>query len=285
MRVYVSADMEGTAGVSGWAETHPGDRAYPRAQALMAGEVNAALAGAFAGGATEIGINDSHNGMRNLSLVELPEGVQLLNGSPKRYSMVEGAEPAPVFQGEGSTKRNRWDVALFTGYHAAAGRSGNLAHTFTLHLREVRLNGDLVSETFWNAHLLGQWGIPVGLVTGDDVLEEDVRRLIPDAVYVRVKEAVEHTAALSLPVSEVRARIQDGAREAVQRAARGALSLLRIVGPYELEVEFDAPTRAERASLCPRAELGVGDRVRYEATTLDEAFFAFRTIISLGTAD
>lgn len=290
MRVYVSADMEGTAGVAGWAETNPGDRAYPRAQGLMTGEVYAALSGALSAGATVIAVNDSHDGMRNLSLSDLPEGVELLTGAPKRYSMVEGAQPEPEggprgSAGERGGLKPRWDVALFTGYHAAAGRPGTLAHTFTLHLKEVRLNGDLVSETYWNAHLLAAWGIPVGLVTGDDVLEEDVRTLLPNAVYVQVKKAVGHTAALSLPLAEARARITDGAREAVHRAARGALSLPAVQGPFELDVVFDGPNRAERASVCPRAELCPGDRVRYRADTFEEAFFAFRTLSRLATDD
>jgi len=281
MRVYVSADMEGTAGVSGWAETQPGDRAYPRALERMTAEVQAAVRGALGAGATAVTVNDSHDGMRNLGLGAMPGPVRLLSGAPKRYSMVEGAQP----EGVGPTRRPRFDVAFFTGYHAAAGRPGNLAHTFTLHLRGVRVNGELVSETYWNAHLLARWGVPVGLVTGDDVLAEDVARLLPQAVYVTVKQVVGHTASWSLPAEEVCARIEAGAREAVQRARQGSLALPTVQGPFELEVEFDAPDRAERASVCPRAVLFAGDRVRYGTDDFEEVFFAFRTIVRLGTAD
>jgi D-amino peptidase len=270
-RVYVSADMEGTAGVTGWEETHPGDLGYGRSLALMTGEVRAAVEGATAQGADHVLVNDSHDGMRNLGAADLPPYVRLLSGAPKRYSMVEGAQ-------DGS-----FDVAFFTGYHAAAGRPGTLAHTFTLHLREVRVNGELVPEAYFNAGLLGRWGTPVGLVTGDAVLGEDIARLLPWAVFVPVKWPVGHTAAQSLSASSAQERIREGAEEAMRRLEERRLSLFRPQGPFELEIAFDAPDRAERASFCPRTQLLPGDRVRYVAEDFEEVFLAMRALTRLGT--
>ena len=111
MRVYISADMEGTAGVTGVLQTMPQEKQYEAARRLMVAEVNAAIAGAYDGGATYVRVNDSHDGMRNLLLDELDPRAELVSGAPKPLSMVEGIERG-------------FDVMLCTGYHGMAGRGG-----------------------------------------------------------------------------------------------------------------------------------------------------------------
>ncbi len=269
-KAFVSADMEGTAGVNGWPETQPGHHFYPRAQSLMIAEVNAAVSGLIAAGVGEILINDSHDGMRNLSPEEIHPAADVLLGSPKRYSMAEGAKGS--------------DLALFTGYHAAAGMPGTLAHTMTLHLVEVRLNGRPASETLWHAGLLGLWGVPVGMVSGDDVLGAHIAAILPWAVFVTVKRAVSLTAARSLSPERARAAIRAGAEEAVRRRDAGALSLLRVEGPYRVEVVFTEQDRAARALACPRS-IGVDPyTVAYPADDFEEAYLAMRTLTQLGAS-
>lgn len=270
VNVFISADMEGTAGVTGWEETQPGHHLYPRAQELMVGEVNAAIEGALAAGAGAILVNDSHDGMRNLPPSAVHPAADLLLGWPKRYSMAEG--------GRGH------DVALFTGYHAAAGAPGNLAHTMTLHLVEVRLNGRRASETLFHAGLLGVWGVPVGMVTGDEVLGEHVAELMPWAVFVPVKRPVSLTAAVNLSPERARARIREGAREAVARARAGGLRPLVLPAPYTVEVVFTEQDRAARALTCPRSERVDNSTVAYRADDFEEAYLAMRTLTRLGTA-
>lgn len=268
LKVYLSSDMEGTAGVNGWPETQPGHFWYPRAAALMVGEVNAAIEGAFEAGADEVLVNDSHDGMRNLTPEAIHPDARVLLGQPKRYSMVEA--------GAGQ------DVALCTGYHAAAGQPGTLAHTMTLHLVEVRLNGRSTSELLWNAGLLGGWGVPIGLVTGDEVLGQHVAQLLPWAVFVPVKKPVGLTAAISLSPERAREAIRQGAREAVERARQGTLGLFRMDGPFDLEVQFTEQDRAARALACPRSEQRDVYTVGYRADTFEEAYLAMRTLTRLG---
>jgi len=267
-KAYMSSDMEGTAGVSGWPETQPGHMLYPRAQSLMIGEVNAAIAGAFEAGVDEMLVNDSHDGMRNLSPEEIDPRVRLLLGAPKRHAMVDGAAGH--------------DVALFTGYHAAAGAPGNLAHTMTLHLVEVRLNGTLASETFWNAGLLGEWGVPVGLVTGDEVLGRHIAEILPWAVFVPVKRPVSLTASAGLSPKLAREAIRAGAGEAIGRMQRGELRLFQVPGPYELTVTFTEQDRAARANVCPRSRHIDTYTVAYTGETFEEAYMAMRTLTAIG---
>jgi D-aminopeptidase-like protein len=160
MRVYLSVDMEGIAGVSHPKPTHRGDLGYPAAAALMTAEANAAIEGAFDGGATSVLVNDSHGGMYNLVPDDLDPRARLLQGQ-KAWSMVAGAGPL------GDAEEPRYDVALFVGYHARAGHpSGTIAHTFSSKPVETRLNGRPTGEYGLNALVLGAWGVPVGLVAG-----------------------------------------------------------------------------------------------------------------------
>jgi D-amino peptidase len=151
VKVYVSVDMEGIAGIGHPNPTERTDPGYPRAVELMTGEANAAIGGAFDGGATEVLVNDSHGGMYNLDPQKLDPAARLLQGQ-KAWSMVAGAGPDAGF-----------DVALFIGYHARAGHpTGTIAHTFSGRPTETRLNGRPVGETGLNASVLGQWGFRSG---------------------------------------------------------------------------------------------------------------------------
>ena len=163
VRVYLSVDMEGIGGISHPDPTDPKDVRYPTSVALMIGETNAAIEGALDAGATDVLVNDSHWNMYNLLPAELHPAARVLQGQ-KAWSMVAGAQPGP--DGEPS-----FDVALFVGYHARAGHpTGTIAHTYSGAPVETRLDGRPTGEYGINALALGAWGIPVGLVCGDDAL-------------------------------------------------------------------------------------------------------------------
>jgi len=124
VRVYISVDMEGIAGISHPAPTGSKDAKYPAAVALMVAETNAAIEGALAGGATAVLVNDSHGGMFNLTPADIHRDATVLQGQ-KAWSMVAGAQPGP----DGARS---FDVALFVGYHARAGHPrGTIAHTYS----------------------------------------------------------------------------------------------------------------------------------------------------------
>jgi D-amino peptidase len=266
MKVYISVDMEGIAGVSHPRPTERGDQGYPAAAALMVAEANAAIEGAVAAGADSILVNDSHGSMFNLDPAALRPEARLITGQ-KAWSMVEGAGP-----GRGV------DVALCVGYHARAGHpTGTIAHTYSYGPVETRLAGRLVGETGINAMVLGAWGVPVGLVAGDDALAAEVADWLPDAERVVVKEGVGRHAAASLHPERARALVRDGAERAVRRAAAGGLRPLELPAPIVLETEWSNAAQADLAAIVPLAER-VGDRT--VRVTADDPVLAYRAFLA-----
>ncbi len=205
MRIYISVDMEGIGGISHPHPTDPKDPRYPTSVALMVGETNAAIDGALAAGATDILVNDSHWNMYNLLPEDLHRSARVLQGE-KAWSMVAGAQPDP----DGSPA---FDVALFIGYHARAGHGrGTIAHTYSGRPIETRLAGRPTGEYGLNALVLGAWGIPVGLVAGDDALAEEVEAWLPWAERVVVKVADGTHSAISVHPEVARERIRAARR-------------------------------------------------------------------------
>jgi D-amino peptidase len=270
VRVYISVDMEGVGGVSHPNPTGRADSGYAAAVDLMGGETNAAIAGARAAGATDILVNDSHGGMYNLRPADLDPGARVLQGQ-KAWSMVAGAASAPGDAGP------RFDVALFVGYHARAGHPfGTIAHTYTGRPVETRLNGRPTGEYGFNALILGAWGVPVGLVAGDDALADEVAGWLPWAERVVVKEAHGTNAAASVHPEVARERIRVAATRATERARTGELRLLDPPPPVSIEVDYRRGLEADYAAIVPGAER-VGDRtVRHsgDAVTAYRGFLA-----------
>ncbi|MBP6684219.1 MAG: M55 family metallopeptidase [Leucobacter sp.] len=239
MRVYISIDMEGVAGIATMDQVVRGGHGYPRAQHLMTGEANAAIAGAFAGGATAVTINDSHGTMDNLIHEDLDQRARVVFGSPKMDCMAEGID-------------KDHDVALFIGYHAAAGGPGVIAHTFSSLFNEVRVNGRAVSEADVNALQAAAVGVPVALLTGDNVICADIAATLPGIETVTVKEAHGYNAADSISPSESRRLIG----EAAARAVSGSRELRVSEVPESMEIEIDMPniSAAELAQMIPASE-------------------------------
>ena len=271
MRVYISVDMEGIAGISHPAPTGSKDAKYPAAVELMVAETNAAIDGALAAGATAVLVNDSHGGMFNLTPADIHRDATVLQGQ-KAWSMVAGAQPGP----DGAPS---FDVALFVGYHARAGHPrGTIAHTYSGAPVESRLDGRPTGEYGLNALALGAWGIPVGLVTGDDALAEEVPEWLPWTERVVVKTADGGHSAASVHPSIAGERIRAGAERAVRRAAAGEMRTLAVGPPVVVEIDFDRGVMADHAAIVPGAER-VGDRtVRF---TADDPLVAFRAFLAM----
>jgi len=277
MRVYISVDMEGIAGVSHARPTDRGDSEYPAAVELMVGETNAAIEGAVAAGATDILVNDSHGGMYNLRPIDLHPDARVLLGQ-KAWSMVAGAEP-----NEGG--QPAFDVALLVGYHARAGHpTGTIAHTYTGAPTETRLDGRATGEYGFNALILGAWGIPVGLVAGDEALEAEVATWLPWAERVVVKQAHGTSAAASIHPDRARALIRAASTRAVERAGGGGdLRVLEVERPVVIEVDYHRALQADFAAITPLAER-IGDRtVRHSGPDPITAYRGFLTGIRMAT--
>ena len=279
MRVYISVDMEGIGGISHPHPTDPANARYPASVELMVAETNAAIEGALAAGATDVLVNDSHWNMYNLLPSALHPAARVLQGE-KAWSMVAGGQPAP----DGSPS---FDVALFVGYHARAGHpTGTIAHTYTGRPVETRLDGRPTGEYGFNALVLGAWGIPVGMVTGDDALAEEVEGWLPWAERVVVKVADGGHSATSVHPSVACDRVRAGAERAVRRAAAGELQVLRVDPPVVIEIDYPKGVIADFAALVPGGERVGALGVRY---TSDDPVTAFRGFLTgnrvAGTVD
>ena len=264
MKVYISVDMEGVAGVSHSNPTKRGDAGYPRAVELMVGEANAAIDGAYAGGATEVTVNDSHGGMYNLDPERLDQRARLVQGN-KPWSMAAAA------------REGKFDIALFIGYHARAGHPrGTLAHTYTGRITLAEVAGRPVTEAAINGLYLGALGVPVGMISGDDALAEELADWFPWAERVVVKRAVSLRAADSLHPAEARELVTAGARRAVERALSGdGLEPLTLKAPLDLRIEFALPGQADFVAMIPGFEREADRAVRYEASDAVTLFRAF----------
>jgi D-amino peptidase len=277
MRVYLSVDMEGIAGVVHEDQTNPHDPRcageYARFRKLMTLEANAAIEGALSGGATRVLVNDSHWDMRNLLAEELHPGAELLSGGPKTWSMMHGIDGG-------------WDLAGFIGYHAKAGTApAILDHTYTDTILDVRLNGTSVGELGLNAALAGSFGVPVALVTGDQALAVEARALLGERVTtVAVKEAVSRHAARHLSLETARSLIRDSMRDIVQEARRlGAPRANRYVvaSPVTIEVDFSQTVHADHAAMAPGITRTGPRTVSSQQNDYAQAFGAFRTMFNL----
>ncbi|HJR17791.1 MAG TPA: M55 family metallopeptidase [Gemmatimonadales bacterium] len=274
MRVYISVDMEGVAGVAHEDQTDPTEPRhageYNRFRKLMTHEANAAIAGALEAGAKSILVNDSHWLMRNLLAEDLNPAAELLSGGPKRLSMVEGIDTG-------------FDAAMFIGYHARAGtQNATIDHTYTSRVYEARLNGEPVGELGLNAALAGVHGVAVALVSGDGALAAEARALLGDAVEtVVVKDAVGRFAARSLAPSVACERIRQGAAAALSRKH----SPYTIPAPIRLEVDFALTQMADMAELVPGSVRSGGRTVGYTGEDYREVFRAWRAMYNLATVE
>jgi D-amino peptidase len=207
MKVFLSSDMEGTAGVVDWEQcVGPGPEAAAGRKLLLA-EVNAAIDGAVAGGATEIVVNDSHSTMRNLPPGELKGGASYISGSHKPLYMMQGLDDS-------------FDAVLFVSYHGSIGAPAGLSHTYNPRaVMEARLDGVVTGEAGINALVAAHYGVPVVLVTGDRSACDETTALIPGVHTAVVKEAVSRLAAHSLHPDRACDLIRETARRAVADAS------------------------------------------------------------------
>jgi D-amino peptidase len=266
--VLISVDMEGISGVATRRETATGwppgagkGNDYERARAWMTADANAAIVGAFDGGATEVLVADAHDGMLNLIWESLDPRAELIRGYEGR--------PAGMFQGIDA----ECDAVMCVGYHArAADGRGVLSHTFTGPdvLWDIRLNGEPASEARFNAALAGQHGVPVALITGDDVICDETRAWLPHVETAVVKYALDRFTARCLPQPLALERIQQAACRAMERL--GEMQPYRLEPPVNLEMVFGDSSMAAVASRIPGVERCAERAIRYSAPDVQEAY-------------
>jgi D-amino peptidase len=203
VKIFISADMEGITGLVDAGDVQPGGRDYERGRVMMTEDVNAAIRGALAAGATAVTVNDAHGPMRNLLTDLLHPAATLIRGRPKPMGMLEGLT-------------GDFDAAVCVGYHARAGALGVLSHSFMGHEIEDMWLDDRVTGEIGLAHATAAaLGVPVVALSGDDAACAEMSEWDPAVATVAVKGARDRFAAELRPVAE--------AREAIAHAVTGAL--------------------------------------------------------------
>ena len=262
-KVYISVDMEGISGINGDDQTSAGQAEYARGRKLMVEDANAAIRGAFAGGATEVVVNDSHGGQRNLLPEDLDPRARLISHSFKRHGMVEGLDET-------------FDSILFIGYHARAGAPrGLFAHTGSGIVRDLQLNGVAVGEGGINAAMAAWYGVAVALVTGDDTAVDEVKAIAPGVKGVTVKRAINTRAVEMLPLAEARRLIEAGAKEAVAAAKKPAPVRK---GPYRVTMQFRDVTIPEVMSAFKEMARPAPDTLAFERDAMPDAYRLIRVL-------
>jgi D-amino peptidase len=250
LKVYISADMEGIAGVVSPDQLGPTGFEYPRFREFMTAEVLAAIEGAREAGATEILVSDSHGNGLNLLIERLPADVRVVRSWPRPLGMMEGIDSS-------------FAAAIFIGYHSGTTNpAGVRAHTLSsANYAGVALNGVQVPEAGLNAAIAGHFGVPVALVSGDDVAVEEVRRLIGDVEAVAVKRAISFHAASTLTPQAAQTLIKERVRAALAR--RASLRPYRVAAPVRLDLTFKNYRPAEMLAYLPIVQRTDAHSIRY----------------------
>ncbi len=225
MKIFLSADMEGTCGIVSWPETERSAAFdYAPYQKQMSREVAAACRGALAAGAEEVLVKDAHDSARNIDPAMLPQNIRMNRSwSGDLLSMMSGLD------------QETFGAVFFTGYHAWAGCSGNaLSHTMNGRNNRVWLNGVPCSEFLINAYTAGYCGVPVAMITGDKAICDFAKELIPAITTVAVNEG-RGGGVTSIHPDEAVERIEKAAAAA---AANAAACTVPMPEHFHMEIDF-----------------------------------------------
>ena len=269
MKILIAADMEGISGVVHWNHTDSSHAEYARFRKLMTADVNAAVEGAFEGGADEITVSDGHGGGTNILIEDLDARARLNSGSPSPFAMIQGID-------------NDVNAAFFVGYHARAGTPNAIMdHTWSGAVASVWLNGVPVGEIGVNAAVCGHFGAPVLMVSGCRTACAEAADLLGNIETAPVKDASGRIAADCLAPEVARTAIKAAAARAVERLKAGeAPPPWRVETPVEIAVEFKDSLLADGASVLPGAHRE-GLRISCTVADMPDAYRAFRALVSL----
>ncbi|MBO1766192.1 M55 family metallopeptidase [Allobranchiibius sp. GilTou38] len=270
MRVLVSVDMEGVAGVVDPQDISPGNTEYERNRGYMTDEASAVVRGVLAHDpAAEVVVCDAHARFRNLIPDRLEQGCTLLRGSPRRLAMMTGIDSAV-------------DAVCFVGYHGMAGTPDSvLAHTISGGvIAQVRCNGVELGELGLNAALAAHHGAVPVLATGDDTLAAEAASIVPGITTVVVKTALGNRAAEGLHPLESCRRIETATHTALTRL--GDVQAPRFQGPVDLEVDVLRPSMTERALGIPGVELRGPLTLGFTAADIAAAYELIEVFAALG---
>lgn len=272
MNVFISFDIEGISAVSSWREVKKDSPSLERMRRIATQEVNAAVRGIRKSGQPigMITVCDSHASGENLLIEDLEPGVTLIRGTPRKYYMMHGIS-------------QKYDAVFLIGYHPMAGtRAGGMDHTYSsASIYRVKINGQMVGETEINAALAGYYGVPVVLVSGDDMLIKEVRRFLGKTVEtVIAKRGISRAAAQCRHPEDVQKEISNKAARAIARAKK--IKPFKFKAPIRAEIDLADSLVADAVELIPEIKRTDGRNVLFTAKNILEFYRTLRLMCCLG---
>ena len=265
MKVYFSADIEGLAGITNWDEARKENPAYPEFREQMTEDVVAACEGALAAGASEILIKDAHATGRNIIAARLPDAARLIRGwSGHPLCMVQELDAS-------------FAAAAFLGYHSKAGTEGNpLAHTLTLKIARLTLNGQVASEFLLHSYAAALFDVPVVFLSGDKGICAEAGRLNQHIRTVAVSEGI-GASTLSMPPPLARKLIREGVASSLANGREHCR--ISLPDRFLLEIAYNNPIDAYRASWYPGMRHSGEQTVSFETKEYFEVLRAIRFVV------
>ncbi|HWP82232.1 MAG TPA: M55 family metallopeptidase [Bacteroidota bacterium] len=270
LKVYISVDMEGVVGTVTDDQLGPSGFEYQRYREFMTREALAAIEAAKEAGATEIQVSDSHGNGENLLIELLPKDVRIIRSWPRRFSMMAGIDQT-------------FDAVIFIGYHASASSTqGVRAHTFSsARITRVALNGIDMPESVWNAAIAGHFGVPVIMISGDDAVIAETRKLLGPIEAAEVKKALGFHSANTLTPEASYSLIRQTVKKAIGRLKDFKPYLLK--SPVTLDVSFKHYRVAEVLAYLNGVQRTGTHSIRYQGKDMLEIadFMVFLTNYSI----
>jgi D-amino peptidase len=266
LKLHVSVDMEGIAGVVTDQQLGPQGFEYARFREFMTAEAAAAIEAAFTAGASEIVVADSHGNGQNLLIEKLPKSVTVVRSWPRPLWMMEGIDAS-------------FDGALFIGYHAGTTNpAGVRAHTISsARFADVRINGVSMSEASLNAAIAGYFGVPVLMIAGDDVAVAEAQKQIGPIEGAVVKWAISFHSARTLTPEAAQDQIREKVAKALGRIQES--KPYKVTAPIRLEIQFKNYRPAQVLAYLPMLEQVDAHTIRFVAKDMVEVarFIEFLT--------
>lgn len=245
MKVFISADMEGITGISSLKQISSGGAEYGTARHWMTDDVNAAVAGALEGGASEVVVRDAHGSAINIMPDRLHPAARLVAGWSPTLDMLQGLD-------------NSFGVAFFVGYHPGPPAAGGvLSHTYSMALiREITINGISAGESLINAVQAGTLEVPVGLLTGEKGLRDEIAPVLGEALFVQTKTGFGWQSAMLKPMGECREQIRSAASAAVKRCLQGVgFPVYQPALPVRARIDYHRAEACLASRLVPGVEM------------------------------
>ncbi len=271
MKLYVSVDLEGLNGVCKFTQVEKKNHnEFAITEKQLYKELNALIIGAKRAGVDEIFLNDSHSAMCNMNLSYLDSSVSLITGKPKQVSMMAGLDET-------------FNVVVLLGYHARAGAAGGvLAHTFSDDIISLKINQTEAGESYLNSLYAATKNVPVGLITGDEALKEEIYSFIGDVPFVETKKALGMYSAVCRPNDEFLKELEEKTYETLKNSSNWIIN--RVPSPYELEVEFTQAVMADIVQLMPGVKRLSTRKVQYIHPDFSAVYQAIQAMCILTAA-